>query len=203
MTKTFRLKDDTKVLALALPIFCVGHSAAVLTCLEHNHKRWLPVVRAFVLQTSCNDCFRSCALAWSTTVDGGCRSMFALVKSDLRACTRLLSVAAAARSSPLLLLAARRCCWIWMLMEPALHLDPATRRWPHAAAAAATACHCCCTPLRCCLPCCASCYSRCVHQAAAALGACQNCAAHYLNFRPTPEEPASGRGERRKTLREA
>jgi hypothetical protein len=30
------------------------------------------------------------------------------------------------------------------------------------------------------------------------LGACQNCAARYLNFRP-----ASGRGERRKTLREA
>jgi hypothetical protein len=29
-----------------------------------------------------------------------------------------------------------------------------------------------------------------------------NCAARYLNFRPTPEEPASGRGERRKTLRE-
>jgi hypothetical protein len=34
----------------------------------------------------------------------------------------------AARLSPLLLLAARRCCWIWMLMEPALHLDPAARR---------------------------------------------------------------------------
>jgi hypothetical protein len=31
-------------------------------------------------------------------------------------------------------------------------------------------------------------------------GSCQNCAARYLNFRPTP---ASGRGERRKTLREA
>jgi hypothetical protein len=29
------------------------------------------------------------------------------------------------------------------------------------------------------------------------LGACQNCVASYLNFRP-----ASGRGERRKTLRE-
>jgi hypothetical protein len=53
--------------------------------------------------------------------------MFALVKPDLRACTRLLSVAAADRLSPLLLLAARHCCWIWMLMEPALHLDPATR----------------------------------------------------------------------------
>ena len=45
--------------------------------------------------------------------------MFALVKPDLRACTRLLSVAAAARRSPLLLLAARRCCWISILMEPA------------------------------------------------------------------------------------
>ena len=30
-----------------------------------------------------------------------------------------------------------------------------------------------------------------------------NCADRYLNLRPTPEEPASGRGERRKTLREA
>jgi hypothetical protein len=30
-----------------------------------------------------------------------------------------------------------------------------------------------------------------------------NCAALYLNFRPTPEEPTSGRGERRKTFREA
>jgi len=45
--------------------------------------------------------------------------MFALVKLDLRSCTRLLSVAAADRHSQLLLLAARRCCWIWMLMEPA------------------------------------------------------------------------------------
>jgi hypothetical protein len=53
------------------------------------------------------------------TSDGGCGSMFALVKPDLRACTRLLSVAAAARRSQLLLLAARGCCWIWMLMEPA------------------------------------------------------------------------------------
>jgi hypothetical protein len=44
------LKDDTKMLTLALPNFCVGHSAAVLTCLEHNHKRWLPVARAFVYQ---------------------------------------------------------------------------------------------------------------------------------------------------------
>ena len=96
------LKDDTKVLALALPNFCVGHSAAVLTGLEHNHKRWLPVARAFVLPTSCNDRFRSCALAWSTTFDGGCGSMFAL-KLDVRACTRLLSVAVAARRSPLLL----------------------------------------------------------------------------------------------------
>ena len=30
----------------------------------------------------------------------------------------------------------------------------------------------------------------------------QNCAARYLNFRPTTEEPASGRGERRKTIRD-
>ena len=30
-----------------------------------------------------------------------------------------------------------------------------------------------------------------------------NCAALYLNFRPTTEEPASVRGERRKTIREA
>jgi hypothetical protein len=45
--------------------------------------------------------------------------MFALIKPDLRACTRLLSVAAAARRSPLLLLAARRCFWISILMEPA------------------------------------------------------------------------------------
>jgi len=29
-----------------------------------------------------------------------------------------------------------------------------------------------------------------------------NCAARYLNFRPTTEEPASGRGERRKTIRD-
>ena len=153
----------------------------MLTCLEHNHKRWLPVACAFVLQTSCNDCFHSCALAWSTTVDGGYGSMFALVKPDLQTCTRLLSVAAAVRSSPMLLLAARSCCWIWMLMEPALHLDPAVRLWPHAAAAAAAACHCCCTQLRCCLPCCARCClpccarccSRCVHQEASAFGACQ------------------------------
>jgi hypothetical protein len=34
--------------------------------------------------------------------------MFALVKPDLRACTRLISVAAADRRSPMLLLAARR-----------------------------------------------------------------------------------------------
>jgi hypothetical protein len=47
-TKAF---DDTKALALALPKFCVGHSAAVLTGLENNHKRWLPVTRAFVLPT--------------------------------------------------------------------------------------------------------------------------------------------------------
>ncbi len=113
MPKAFRLKDDTKVLALALPRASArasaGHSAAVLTGLEHNHKRWLTVARAFVLLTSCNDRFRSCALAWSTTVDGGCGSMFAL-KLDVRACTRLLSVAATARRSPLLLPAARRCC---------------------------------------------------------------------------------------------
>jgi hypothetical protein len=108
------LKDDTKVLALALPNFCVGHSAAVLTGLEHNHKRWLPVARAFVLPTSCTDRFRSCALAWSTTVDGGCGSMFALVKPDLRACTRLLSVAAAARRSPL---AAAAACSSPLLLD--------------------------------------------------------------------------------------
>jgi hypothetical protein len=101
------------VLALALPRASArasaGHSAAVLTGLEHNHKRWLTVARAFVLLTSCNDRFRSCALAWSTTVDGGCGSMFAL-KLDVRACTRLLSVAAADRRSPLLLPGARCCC---------------------------------------------------------------------------------------------
>jgi hypothetical protein len=56
-TKVFRLKDDTKALALALPKICVGHSAAVLTCLEHNHKRWLSVTYAYVLSTSCNDRF--------------------------------------------------------------------------------------------------------------------------------------------------
>ena len=43
--------------SVRLPKFCVGHSAAVLTCLEHNHKRWLPVTRAFVLLTSSNDHF--------------------------------------------------------------------------------------------------------------------------------------------------
>ena len=162
------LKDDTKVLALALPNFCVGHSAAVLTCLEHNHKRWLTVARAFVLLTSCNDRFRSCALAWSTTVDGGCGSMFAL-KLDVRACTRLLSVAAAARRSPLVLPGARRCC---------------------------------CTPLRCCC-----CTALCCSAATPLLSCCLRSgssiwelagAARYLDFRP-----ASGRGERRKTLREA
>jgi hypothetical protein len=129
--------------------------------------------------------------------------MFALVKPDLRACTRLLSVAAADRKSPLLLLAARRCCWIRMLMEPALHLDLAARLLQHTAA---SACHCCCTQLRCCLPCCARCClpccarccSPCVHQAAAALGACQNCAARYLNFRPTPEEPPKGEKDERR-----
>ncbi len=107
-TKTFWLKDDTKALTLALPKFCVGHSAAVLTGLEHNHKRWLSVTRAFVLPTSCNDRFLQlcCGLKHNQplTANGGCRSMFALVKPDLRACTRLLSVAAAARRSPLLLL---------------------------------------------------------------------------------------------------
>jgi hypothetical protein len=76
-----------------------------------------------VLPTSCNYRFLQLCSGLKhnqpLTVDGGWRSMFALVKPDLRACTRLLSVAAAARRSPLLLLAARRCCWIWMLMEPA------------------------------------------------------------------------------------
>jgi len=123
--------------------------------------------------------------------------MFALIKPDLRACTRLLSVAAAARCSSLLLLAACCSCWIWMLMEPALHLDLAVLCLPQAAATAADACHCCCTQLLCCLPCCAHCYlpccalccSPCVNQTATALGACQNCAARYLNFRPTSEEP--------------
>jgi hypothetical protein len=209
------LKDDTKALAFALQKICVGHSAAVLTGLEHNHKRWLSVTRAFVLPTSCNDrllqlCFglkhnQPPPLLRVKTADGGCRSMFVIVKPDLRACTRLLSVAAAARRSPLLLLEARRCCWIWMLMEPArtlilplgacrallplllLHTTAAARR---SAAAVARRC----TPLRC--------------RSAAPLlllakrqqhlGACPNCAARYLNFRP-----ASGRGERRKTLREA
>jgi len=122
-TKAFWLKDDTKALALALPKFCVGHSAVVLTGLEHNHKRWLSVTRVFVLPTSCNDRFLQLCSGLKhnqpLTADGGCRSMFALVKPDLRACTRLLSVAAAARRSQLLLLATRRCCWIWMLMEPA------------------------------------------------------------------------------------
>jgi hypothetical protein len=121
------LKDDTKVLALALPNFCVGHSAAVLTGLEHNHKRWLPVARAFVLPTSCNDRFRSCALAWSTTVDGGCGLMFAL-KLDVRACTRLLSVAAATRRSPLLLPGARRCCWLRRTLHHRTQVLT-TRRW--------------------------------------------------------------------------
>jgi hypothetical protein len=98
------------VLALALPNLCVGHSAAVLTSLEHNHKKWLPVTRAFVLPTSCNDRFRRCALAWSTTVDGGCGSMFALVKPDLRTCTRLLSVAAADRRLQAAAAAGHCCC---------------------------------------------------------------------------------------------
>jgi len=122
------LKDDTKVLVFALPNFCVGHSAAVLTGLEHNHKRWLPVDNAFVLPTSCNDCFRSCALAWSTTVDGGCGSMFVL-KLDVRVCTRLLSVAAAARRSPI----AAAAAWRSQLLLAEADSSPSqvltTRRW--------------------------------------------------------------------------
>jgi hypothetical protein len=43
--------------SVRLPKFCVGHSAAVLTGLEHNHKMWLSVTCAFVLPTSCNDRF--------------------------------------------------------------------------------------------------------------------------------------------------
>jgi hypothetical protein len=187
----------------------VGHSAAVLTGLEHNHKRWLPVTRAFVLPTYCNDRFRSCALAWSTTVDGVCGSMFALVKPDLRACTRLLSVAAAARRSPLLLLAARRCCWIWMLMEPATAPAPNVASYtgvvdrsspltavPRCALILPLAA--CCTILRlllllataaarrcrCCLPCCARCCSPCVQQTAAALGACAELCCSLLGFSP-------------------
>jgi len=119
--------------------------------------------------------------------------MFAIVKPDLRACTRLLSVAAAVRRSPLLLLEARCCCWIWMLMEPArtlilpfgacrallplllLHTTAAARS---SAAAAARRC----TP-----PSCRSAdpvlllAKRQQH-----LGACRNCAARYLNFRLRP-----------------
>ncbi len=37
-----------------------------------------------------------------------------------------------------------------------------------------------------------------MHQAAAALGACQNCVARYLNFRPTPEEPCLWQGRKTK-----
>ena len=145
----------TKALALALPKICVGHSAAVLTGLEHNHKRWLSVTSGYVLPTSCNDRFLQLCFGLKhnqpppqlrvKTGDGGCRSMFAIVKQtsstqsrglgwrihesvedtklstiiqhtlsfpDLRACTRLLSVAAAPRCSPLLLPEARRCCWL-------------------------------------------------------------------------------------------
>ena len=43
--------------SVRLPKFCVGHSAAVLTGLEHNHIRWRPVTSAIVLPTSCNACF--------------------------------------------------------------------------------------------------------------------------------------------------
>jgi hypothetical protein len=77
------------------------------------------------------------------TADGGCGLMFPLVKTDLRAYTRLLSVAAAARSSPLMLLAAGRCCWIWMLMEPdrTLILHGACERTDKVA-------HCCCVAPR-------------------------------------------------------
>jgi hypothetical protein len=55
----------------------------------------------------------------TTVVDGDCGLMFALVKPDLRACTRLLSVAAAAHRSPLLLL---------LLL---LHATAAGTRAPH------------------------------------------------------------------------
>jgi hypothetical protein len=116
-TKAFRLKDDTKALALALPKICMGHSAAVLTCLEHNHKRWLSVTRAYVLPTSCNDRFLQLCFGLKhnqpplllrvKTADGGCRLMFAIVKPDLE----LQSPKLAQGCSPLLLpLAARSCC---------------------------------------------------------------------------------------------
>jgi len=87
----------------------------------------------------------------------------------------------------------------------------ADRRFPHAAAAV------CCMPLLLHAATYAACpavlAAGCPVVLAAALLACSklqqhwelapNCAALYLNFRPTPEEPASCRGERRKTLREA
>jgi hypothetical protein len=216
------LKDDTKALVLALPKICVGHSAAVLTGLEHNHKRWLSVTRAIVLQTSCNDRFLQLCFGLKhnqppplirvKTADGGCRSMSDIVKADLRACTKLLSVAAAARRSPLLLLEARSYCWIWMLMEPdrtlilplgaccallpllllhttALHAAPLLLLHAdvhHSAAAPLPLCCRSAAPLLL------------LAKRQQHLGACQNCAARYLNFRP-----ASGRGERRKTFREA
>ncbi len=145
----FRLKDDTKALGHALPKICVGHSAAVLTGLEHNHKRWLSVTRTDVLPTSCNDRFLQLwfglkhnqppPLLLIKTADGGCRSMFAIVKPDLRACTRLLSVAAAARRSQLLLPEARRCCWLRRTLGVSAAASAATR---------SLRCCCCCSGLQ-------------------------------------------------------
>jgi hypothetical protein len=86
--------------------------------------------------------------------------MFALVKPDLRACTRLLSIAAAARLS--------------QLQQLLLH-----------ATAAALSCHCCLPCCACCcLPCCARCCSPCVQQEAAALGACTELCCSLLEFSP-------------------
>jgi len=66
------------------------------------------------------------------------RAMFAIVKPDLRSCTRLLSVAAASRRSPLLLPEARSCCWLRRTLTPPLlmHAAPPLRC-------------CCCMPLCC------------------------------------------------------
>jgi len=102
--------------------------------------------------------------------------MFALVKPDLRACTRLLSVAAAAHRSPLLLL---------LLL---LH-----------ATAAARHCHCC-LPCcaRCCLPCCASCCPPCVQQVATALGACAELCCSLLEFSPHDRGTCIWQGRKKK-----